>query len=86
MLCPALKDPFEGQNFRLAAIVHQGVLCPILAKLVTLLFTPTPSATAPINKPLGDKQHMNLELTSSEQLEYISNQNLMSNEKESKLE
>lgn len=38
MLCPALADPFEGQNYRLAAIVHECILCPLLNKITVLIF------------------------------------------------
>ncbi|XP_034949128.1 transmembrane protein 164 [Chelonus insularis] len=37
ILCPALSDPFEGQFYRLAAVVHEGLLCPILAKLFCVI-------------------------------------------------
>lgn len=40
MLCPAILDPFEGQNFRIAAIIHQGILCPLLCKIMCFVFTP----------------------------------------------
>lgn len=33
MLCPAILDPFEGQNYRMFVFVHQGILCPLLSKL-----------------------------------------------------
>ncbi|CAK9811950.1 Transmembrane protein 164 [Anthophora plagiata] len=33
MLCPAILDPFEGQNYRLWVLVHQALLCPLLSKL-----------------------------------------------------
>ncbi|XP_055621738.1 uncharacterized protein LOC129765439 [Toxorhynchites rutilus septentrionalis] len=42
MLCPALKDPFEGPNYRAYAVVHEAILCTLLCKLVTFLFSPLP--------------------------------------------
>lgn len=33
MLCAAVLDPFEGQNYRIWAVTHQLMLCPILCKL-----------------------------------------------------
>ncbi|KYM86671.1 hypothetical protein ALC53_03821 [Atta colombica] len=33
MLCAAVLDPFEGQNYRLWAVTHQLILCPTLCKL-----------------------------------------------------
>ncbi|XP_011693356.1 PREDICTED: transmembrane protein 164 [Wasmannia auropunctata] len=33
MLCAAVLDPFEGQNYRIWAVTHQLILCPILCKL-----------------------------------------------------
>ncbi|XP_011304446.1 transmembrane protein 164 [Fopius arisanus] len=36
MLCPAVLDPFEGQYYRLWAVVHQAMLCPLLSKLICL--------------------------------------------------
>uniref|UniRef100_A0A182Q0M3 Transmembrane protein 164 n=1 Tax=Anopheles farauti TaxID=69004 RepID=A0A182Q0M3_9DIPT len=43
MLCPALKDPFEGTNYRICAVFHEAILCTLLCKLVTFLFSPLPS-------------------------------------------
>lgn len=37
MLCPAVKDPFSGPLYRLFAIVHQAILCPLLSKVVPAL-------------------------------------------------
>lgn len=42
MLCPALKDPFEGPNYRAIAVLHEAILSLLLCKLVTFLFTPLP--------------------------------------------
>lgn len=39
MLCPAILDPFEGQLYRLFAVVHQAILCPIMNKLFCLIAT-----------------------------------------------
>ncbi|XP_012226257.1 transmembrane protein 164 [Linepithema humile] len=33
MLCAAVLDPFEGQNYRIWAVIHQSLLCPSLCKL-----------------------------------------------------
>ncbi|XP_050070104.1 uncharacterized protein LOC126558181 [Anopheles maculipalpis] len=49
MLCPALKDPFEGPNYRIFAVFHEAILCTLLCKLVTFLFSPVPSSI--INHP-----------------------------------
>ncbi|XP_015175543.1 PREDICTED: transmembrane protein 164 [Polistes dominula] len=38
MLCSAVLDPFEGQNYRMAAFVHQGLLCPLSSKLLCYLY------------------------------------------------
>ncbi|KAG5890468.1 hypothetical protein JTB14_012758 [Gonioctena quinquepunctata] len=37
MICPAIRDPFEGQCYRLAAVCHQAFLCPVLCKLFCLV-------------------------------------------------
>lgn len=34
MLCPAMLDPFGNKYYRLSSIIHQGILCPLLAKLM----------------------------------------------------
>uniref|UniRef100_A0A182K242 Transmembrane protein 164 n=1 Tax=Anopheles christyi TaxID=43041 RepID=A0A182K242_9DIPT len=49
MLCPALKDPFEGPNYRICAVFHEAILCTLLCKLVTFLFSPLPSSI--VNHP-----------------------------------
>lgn len=33
MLCPASKDPFSGQNYRIWGTLHQMLLCPLACKL-----------------------------------------------------
>ncbi|XP_044267359.1 transmembrane protein 164 [Tribolium madens] len=37
MLCPAILDPFEGQLYRIFAVVHQAILCPVLNKIFCLI-------------------------------------------------
>ncbi|XP_018787758.1 PREDICTED: transmembrane protein 164 [Bactrocera latifrons] len=39
MLCAALSDPFQGQNYRIAATIHEIFLCPILNKTTVLIFS-----------------------------------------------
>lgn len=40
MICPAILDPFQGTNYRIAACMHQFLLCPIIAKTFGYLFSP----------------------------------------------
>lgn len=43
MLCAAESDPFEGPNYRLAAVIHQSLLCPLLNKVTVYAFRNTNS-------------------------------------------
>lgn len=58
MLCPAIKDPFEGPNYRLAAVIHQGILCPLLCKLTCLIFEPSKKSDTSRNK-LSNAHNLN---------------------------
>lgn len=40
MICPAILDPFQGANYRLNACIHQALLCPLVSKAFSLLFSP----------------------------------------------
>ncbi|XP_055854309.1 transmembrane protein 164 [Episyrphus balteatus] len=45
MMCAAIADPFQGNNYRIAALFHESTLCPILNKLTIIMF----------NKPESDE-------------------------------
>ncbi|CAG9534706.1 unnamed protein product, partial [Cercopithifilaria johnstoni] len=36
VLCPAVNDPFHGRFYRLATVMHQGILIPLIAKLFNI--------------------------------------------------
>lgn len=40
MICPAILDPFQGDNYRLMACMHQALLCPIITKFFGYVFSP----------------------------------------------
>ncbi|CAD7012205.1 transmembrane protein 164 [Ceratitis capitata] len=62
MLCAAQSDPFQGQNYRIAATIHEIFLCPILNK-VTVLLCCKPTTTVMLTKKL--KPNLELRLTNS---------------------
>lgn len=39
MLCAAESDPFQGDNYRIAAVIHESILCPILNKMTVFIFS-----------------------------------------------
>ncbi|KAK9510948.1 hypothetical protein O3M35_005619 [Rhynocoris fuscipes] len=39
MLCPAIRDPFDGPWYRPIATAHQAILCPLLSKLFAYIGT-----------------------------------------------
>lgn len=49
MLCAALSDPFQGQNYRIAATIHEIFLCPILNKTTVLMFS-KPTAVSTVKR------------------------------------
>lgn len=57
MLCPALLDPFEGPNYRWLAVIHQGLLCPILSKVYISLLAPKPNDSNNVNFKVIDNVH-----------------------------
>lgn len=49
MLCAAESDPFQGDNYRIAAVIHESILCPILNKLTVFIFSTPKSIQYNIN-------------------------------------
>lgn len=54
MLCAAESDPFQGQNYRIAAVIHESILCPILNKLTVYMFA-VPGSIQHSNRLSGNK-------------------------------
>lgn len=50
MLCAAIADPFQGENYRVYAVIHQSILCPLLNKLTYLMFAKSDEKIAYLKK------------------------------------
>ena len=66
MLCAAESDPFQGDNYRIAAVIHESILCPILNKLTVLVFA-TPQSIQYSTKMCKEQQQTNLMTTHQQQ-------------------
>lgn len=55
ILCPTLLDPFYGQYYRIAAVTHQALLCPLVSKLYCIVsaFFLTKFGPTKVKKELG---------------------------------
>lgn len=81
MLCPAILDPFQGDNYRLWAVAHQAILCPALCKIYCILFKPNTVPLTPLTNNsraadlLMEPKHISLIRSSTPPLQQQSDDN-----------